>query len=399
MAAGIINGICRFVADNAYDGIGCTVWDGEVQRYDARGKTVGPQSSGGRADWPVIKFSMPTSGFERNHTFEDAYYDEGMIVCQIWHTTRQQAEHTMDMVETLLCNYANWVQIGKLIPSPYREDSHSVVQLLVKHWTSYQVEDTRTQRGELLYTCELYFKCIVHGSLPFGQGTIVADPASASLLNNLLAHYRMEETSGNALDATAASRHATAFNSPGSATGRAGNARTFAAASSRYFRRAETAFAFAGAQSFTLACWAMLDSLAADVSLIDRSNGGQGYGLEWKKDAPLLGFSFFILRDAVTVRALSPKIATTGAWYFLTAWYDAAAARVYMAVDNETPTSTAANVTPNLSPTEFCLGATNDGAGQHHSGRLDEVSVWNRVLTAEERSYLWNNGAGRAWPW
>lgn len=166
MAAGIIDAICTYVAANAYNGIGVTVWDGEVHRYDPNGQTVGPESSGGRADWPVIKFTMPSSGFNRNWTFEEAYYDEGLIVCQIWHTSRAQAEATMDMIETLFANSSNWPGISNHIPSPYHENPHYVIAMLLKHWTSYQVEGVRTQKSELLYTCELYYNCFIHGALP-----------------------------------------------------------------------------------------------------------------------------------------------------------------------------------------------------------------------------------------
>ena len=166
MAAGIITAVCTFVANNAYNGKGCTVWDGEVQRYDPQGQTVSPESSGGQSDWPVIKFSMPQSGFKRTWNFEDTYYDEGLLFCQIFHHTRELAEETMDMIETLLASATNWTTVGGLIPSPYAENPHYVIQLLLERWNSYQVEGARTQKSELIYTCELYYKTFIHGAVP-----------------------------------------------------------------------------------------------------------------------------------------------------------------------------------------------------------------------------------------
>lgn len=177
MAAGIIDAICTFVASNAYGGIGCTVWDGEVHRYDANGKSISPSASAGRSGFPPIKFSMPATGFKRSWTFEEPYYDEGMVVCQIWHTQRDQAEQTMDMVEALLGTLDAWTAIGALIPSPYAYAPHYVIQLLLTDWASYQVEGFRTQSGELLYTCELYYKTTIHGALPFQ----LAAPGAAPL--------------------------------------------------------------------------------------------------------------------------------------------------------------------------------------------------------------------------
>lgn len=166
MAAGIITALCTYVASNYDDGRGVTVWDGEVHRYDPQGQTVGPESSGGSSDWPVIKFSMKESGFTRNWTFEDPYYDDGEIVCQIWHTTRSGAEHAMDNIERLLSTITAWTAIGELIPSPYVENAHYIIQLLLKRWTSYQMEGVRTQKSELLYTCEMRYNCMIHGAIP-----------------------------------------------------------------------------------------------------------------------------------------------------------------------------------------------------------------------------------------
>src|SRR5258708_4369499 len=142
MAAGIIDALCTYVSQNYNNGIGVTVWDGEVQRYDPQGNTVSPDSSGGTANWPVIKFWMPESGFTRSWTFEDPYYEQGEIRCKIYHDTRALAEATMDNIELLLASLANWTAIGKLIPAnPYPTMNPSyLIQLLLKRWASYQAE-------------------------------------------------------------------------------------------------------------------------------------------------------------------------------------------------------------------------------------------------------------------
>lgn len=168
MAAGIITALCTYVADNAYGGVGCTVWDGEVHRYDPQGQTVSPDSSGGQKDWPVIKFSLPNSasgGFNRTETFESPYYDEGIVICQIWHNSRELAEETLDMIEAMLCQFSVWEDISDLIPSPYPENPHYIISLMLKNWTSYQLEGVRTQKSELIYTCEGNFVCRLHGAL------------------------------------------------------------------------------------------------------------------------------------------------------------------------------------------------------------------------------------------
>lgn len=168
MAAGIIDAICTYVSQNYNNGVGITVWDGETQRYDPQGNTVSPESSGGLSDWPVVKISMPQSGFTRNWTFEDPYHDEGEIYIQVFHTTRALAEATMDNIELLLASLANWTAIGKLIPAnPYPTLNPSyLIQLLLKRWVSYQMEGVRDANQKLIYTCELHYNCFVHGAIP-----------------------------------------------------------------------------------------------------------------------------------------------------------------------------------------------------------------------------------------
>lgn len=165
MAASIIDAVCTFVAANAYNGKGCVVWDGEVARYGPTGKSVSPESSGGQTHWPIIKFTAPGK-FTRSWTFEEPYYDEGLVVCQIWGTSRAQAEQTMDMIELLLVGAASWTAMGALIPSPYVENPHYVIQMLLTDWVSKQEEGQRTEKGQLIYTCELYFKTTIHGAIP-----------------------------------------------------------------------------------------------------------------------------------------------------------------------------------------------------------------------------------------
>ena len=163
MAAGIITALCTWVAENG----AMTVWDGEAHRYDAQGQSVGPDGSAGQSGWPVVKFTMPDkAAFRRKWNFEDTYHDEGVITCQIWHHTRALAEKTMDKIETLLAVYDNWAAIGRLIPSPYVENPHYVIQMLLESWSSVQEEGIRTMKSELIYKCELIYMCYLHGAIP-----------------------------------------------------------------------------------------------------------------------------------------------------------------------------------------------------------------------------------------
>lgn len=66
-------------------------------------------------------------------------------------------------------------------------------------------------------------------------------------------------------------------------------------------------------------------------------------------------------------------------------------------INNLTPSTTAHSGGGFSSSTaDLNIGATNQGIF-NLDGRLSQWSIWNRVLTATERSQLYNNGNGVTW--
>ncbi len=46
---------------------------------------------------------------------------------------------------------------------------------------------------------------------------------------------------------------------------------------------------------------------------------------------------------------------------------------------------------------QMTLGATNYGSGWW-TGNMDEIGVWNRCLTSDERTELYGSGSGNPYP-
>jgi len=78
-------------------------------------------------------------------------------------------------------------------------------------------------------------------------------------------------------------------------------------------------------------------------------------------------------------------------WHRVIGWYDGSDDSVHVQVDAGVPVSAAGPTALATLPTPGLL--MYGGAGVGVSG-LDEVAVWNRVLTAAEIEALWNGGAG-----
>ena len=48
--------------------------------------------------------------------------------------------------------------------------------------------------------------------------------------------------------------------------------------------------------------------------------------------------------------------------------------------------------------TNFVIGATTTAGSNPFNGLIDEVYIWSRVLTSQERTDMYNSGAGRSYP-
>jgi hypothetical protein len=88
-----------------------------------------------------------------------------------------------------------------------------------------------------------------------------------------------------------------------------------------------------------------------------------------------------------------------GNWYFLVCWYDLAKGTIQIQVNNG-PIDTL-RLEPGISsydsPHEFTMGASAIYHDGYMNGRIDEVGIWKRILTDEERAALYNQGTGNAY--
>ena len=46
----------------------------------------------------------------------------------------------------------------------------------------------------------------------------------------------------------------------------------------------------------------------------------------------------------------------------------------------------------------FVIGADGDTTARYYNGMIDEVGIWNRILTATEVTELYNSGSGKQYP-
>lgn len=230
---------------------------------------------------------------------------------------------------------------------------------------------------------------VVTGSLVTKLNTPVT---SNSLLTNLISYWKMDEASGDRVDATAAANTLTDNNTVTSTTGIINNSALFTFANSESLSHVDNASLSTGDIDFTFCGWFKFTTNpgASYPGLITKNNAGDiDYYLALH--ASQSRFNFGTVSgdiDATTFGAIS-----TGTWYFVCAWHDATANTVSIQVNAGTVDSAATS-----GPATDTAGAFEIGHwstyGTYLDGTVDEVGFWKRTLTSGERTLLYNSGAG-----
>ena len=232
-----------------------------------------------------------------------------------------------------------------------------------------------------------------------------------SLLDNLAGYWKLDESSGTRDDSLGVNHLAEQDGTISSGTGIINNAADFELADARSLARLSgfSALEMDPNSSFTVAAWIKLESTPADVmtwvskgrlDALAIGTRGFEYALEWWNGGSLFNFGISgaaEFADQVNVAASSFGAVSAGNWYFVVGWYDAVDEMVRIQVnDGDVDQAAHANGAWN-SGTPFVIGSFGHEI-QRCDGLIDEVGVWKRVLTSEERTFLYNAGAGRTFP-
>jgi hypothetical protein len=222
-----------------------------------------------------------------------------------------------------------------------------------------------------------------------------------SLLDGLISHWKLDEASGNALDAHG-SNHLTDTNTVGTAAGKIGNARAFNLANNEYFTISDNAeLSLTG--DLTIAGWVRCDdvSLSSDqhwLSKWDFGTAQRSYML--RHGGSTKRFEFYVSSNGVSstgVAANNFGAPSNGVWCFVVAWHDATNDQIGICVNNGTPNTVSHSTGIFDGNAPFRIGTLGTAGTYHWHGLLDEISIWSRVLTSDERTALYNSGNGLAY--
>lgn len=228
-------------------------------------------------------------------------------------------------------------------------------------------------------------------------------PIVSSLLTGLRGYWKLDEASGvrasqvNGLTLTD-------NNTVGSAAGKISNAASFVAASSEYLSIADNALlSFSG--SYTISAWCYIDPVPAGfAAIVGKDVGAIGvseeYAIVYSGSAGSNRLVFYHFGALGSVNIEDGTGAPPGAtWLHVIAWYDSSGTpSINIQRNNGTIYTNSTAVPAPISGTApFALGARGDGVVLW-DGRIDEVGLWDRILTTPERAQLYNSGAGVTYP-
>lgn len=251
-------------------------------------------------------------------------------------------------------------------------------------------------------------------SLPLlGAGKGTPGAAASPLLTGLVSYWKLDEAGGQRNDSHG-TNHLTDNNTVTQAAGKIGDAAQFTGANSEYLSVADNA-SLVWTSAFSASFWIYRDSLSLDVAYISKWN----YPTvpEWVIQSAAAGGSN-------TSDDMSIYLATSGVdngtgcrmdfnnanqsattWYHIVVIYDGSLTgdanrlKVYQNGVQLTLTVGSGAVPASLqnSAAELRLGDFQ-GLNRYFTGRIDELGLWTRALTALEVAELYGGGAGKAYP-
>lgn len=242
------------------------------------------------------------------------------------------------------------------------------------------------------------------GTAAGGNVSVFTAPAgSGELLDvGLVGYWKMDETSGTRTDQTG-NNDLTDNNTVTGATGKINGAGQFTRANSEYLSATVTAGdpIQVGELSFTWAGWVYIDSshLGVIASQYGNTDALRVWQLYYDNGADR--FTFVLANGSgtnSTVVANNFGGITLATWYYIVAWRDVAGS-INIQVNNGTADTTATTTVPLPITQPFYLGANGSGGAGSNAfdGRIDEVGFWKRLLTAAEKTSLYNGGSGLAY--
>jgi hypothetical protein len=221
--------------------------------------------------------------------------------------------------------------------------------------------------------------------------------SSSTLGDGLLHYWALEETSGTRYDSIG-NADLSDYHSPGYDTGKHGNCATFSYTSGDRLEGAlDSDDEIDLVDGFTIVGWFYATGSSSYGGLVEMWDAPAftWRALIQKTDSGENGFTFYCFDYGKYVVCNSVDI--RNGWHLLVAWFDPSDNKLYGQIDNNAPVASSAITPPASAPMDWIrFGMANS---VYYDGKADEIGLYGRVLTSDERAELWNGGAGKFNPY
>lgn len=253
-------------------------------------------------------------------------------------------------------------------------------------------------------------RCVVRAPVRAPVRPVVLNEAGAAagysgtLLTGLVSWWGLDETSGTRADSHG-SNDLTDNNTVGSTTGVVSNGADFVSANSEYLSLANASASGLqmGTSDWAISAWVYIDTAIDNLFEFAVSFGGnafgttsEGYAIYWSSGGQFV--AQFCPTGATTVNATNNTF-TNAAWNHVVANYDRdgnLTLRINDSTDGSSSISTHSAEDVQCS-NDFRIGR-NSFRSDYMNLAVDEVAIFQRLLTSEEITELYNSGAGMAYP-
>lgn len=231
-----------------------------------------------------------------------------------------------------------------------------------------------------------------------------ASAPASPLLTDMISAWEMGESSAGAAPVTRNDSHGvyhlTDNNTTPSADGITGLAASMTAASSEYLSRADNADLSIGDRSFEMNGWIYVTSLAAGRTVAQKGSAFSATLMEFQVSISTAGgITIYMGNGSGTPAAFKANgTILVNTWYNVRFGYNKATGNIFIDVNNSGIATASLAGTPRDTSADLRFGVTfTPGATEYMNGRMMWWRRWNRVLTSDEATWLYNGGSGRSY--
>lgn len=218
-----------------------------------------------------------------------------------------------------------------------------------------------------------------------------------ALIDNLVGYWKLDEASGTRYDSHSTNDLSESGGTTSSTTGKISSAAIFTA-STQYLSPSSTSLCSFGDADFSIQIWVKLTTKSSSQRVVSKFALSHGeYQIRYNAASDV--FEFEVWSSAGY--GGSGKVSTssgisTGAWYHIIAYHDAAANQIGIVLNNGTPVTTSHST--GVYPVTIAFRLGDSVYGEAPDAAFDELAFWSKVLTGGEISSLYNGGSGLAYP-